>query len=502
VTPETLALVRAPRNLEDLGLPESMVVDLVLRRTMADGRTSIARLSGSLCLSHSLTESVVIILREKKLVEFEGMVGRDYVIVLTDAGKALASERAQACAYAGVAPVPLELYERVVKAQEPKLEVNRASLQRSFADLVVDPGLIDELGPAMMSRGAIFLYGPPGTGKSSIAERMIRAYGDQVVVPRAVEVDGQIIMVFDPTVHTPVSEQPADVDRRWVLCERPCVIGGGELVQQMLDLSFDSKSGIYLAPLQMKANNGVFVVDDFGRQSMSPAQLLNRWIVPLDRRIDYLSLITGVKFEVPFNVKVIFSTNLPPAALGDEAFFRRLQSKVYIGSIGDSGFDEILRRVANARNIAYTDDDAAYLRYLTRTRGDGDLRPYVPAMVCEILGMICRYEDRPLAMSRGTLDRVAEIYFTNLTGDPTKPMSSVALSNASVATGPVLPHAPIPTFASHDFHESMPALEVSVDELRAELDDLEEIERLAGLQTSADADTTPWDQWQRNGTIF
>lgn len=502
MTPETVDLVRVPRSLEDLGLPESLVVDLVLRRTMADGRTSIGRLSASLCLNHSLAESVVMILREKKLVEFEGMVGRDYVIVLTDAGKALASERAQNCAYAGVLPVPLDLYEKVVKAQQSKLEVDRARLQQAFADLVIEPELIDELGPAMMSHGAIFLYGPPGTGKSSIAERMIRAYGDQVVVPRAVEVDGQIIMVFDPTVHSPVADQPGDIDKRWVLCERPCVIGGGELVQQMLDLSFDSKSGIYLAPLQMKANNGMFVVDDFGRQAMSPAQLLNRWIVPLDRRIDYLSLITGVKFEVPFNVKVIFSTNLPPAALGDEAFFRRLQSKVYIGSIEDSGFDEILRRVATARKIAYTADDAAYLRHLTRTRGDGDLRPYVPTMVCEILGMICRYEDRPLAMSRATLDRVAQIYFTNLTGDPSKPMSTVARSNATVTQTTPAPPAPLPVFTSHDEREPMPALEVSAEELRAELDDLEETERLAARHTYRDAPSAPREHWERNGTAF
>ncbi len=439
MTPETAALVRVPRSPEDLGLPEAMLIDLVLRRTLVDGRTSISRLSAALCLNHSLTESLVTQLREKKLVEFEGMIGRDYVIVLTDAGKLLATERMQACAYAGVAPVPLARYRAVVASQVPVLEVTRNSLLESFADLVIDPGLIDELGPAMMSRGAVFLYGPPGTGKSSIAERMIRAYGDHVVVPHAIEVDGQVITVFDPTVHTPVTEQPAEIDRRWVLCERPCVIGGGELMPSMLDLSFDEKSGIYLAPLQLKANNGMFVVDDFGRQSMTPAQLLNRWIVPLDRRIDYLSLNTGVKFDVPFNVKVVFSTNLPPAALGDEAFFRRLQAKVYIGSITDDDFDEILRRVARAQGVAMTADDATYLRHLTRTRGDGDLRPYVPSMVCDIVRMICRYENRPPVMSRATLDRVAEIYFTNLTGDPDKPMSAVALSNGARRRRPTTP---------------------------------------------------------------
>jgi hypothetical protein len=267
----------------------------------------------------------------------------------------------------------------------------------------------------MMSRGAIFLYGPPGTGKTSIAERMIRVYGDVVVIPKAVEVDGQIITVFDPTVHIPIETQPIDLDKRWVLCRRPCVIGGGELTTNMLDLGFDEKSGVYLAPLQMKANNGMFVIDDFGRQTMTPAQLLNRWIIPLDRRIDYLSLNTGVKFEVPFELKVVFSTNLEPAALGDEAFFRRIQSKVFIGPVTDEAFDEILHRVSTAQGIRCDAADATYLRELTRSRGDGDLRPYVPVMVCEILRSICSYDGTEAVFNRHTLDRVAEIYFTRLT---------------------------------------------------------------------------------------
>jgi hypothetical protein len=280
---------------------------------------------------------------------------------------------------------------------------------------------------------------------------MIRAYGDMVLIPHAIEVDGQIITVLDPTVHVPAREQPPEVDRRWVLCHRPCVIAGGELLPSMLDLSFDERSGVYLAPLQMKANNGMFVVDDFGRQSMTPAQLLNRWIVPLDRHIDYLSLNTGVKFEVPFNVKVVFSTNIPPAALGDEAFFRRLQSKVYIGPISDADFDLILRRVTTAHGVACTAADASYLRHLVSSRGDGDLRPYVPSMICEILRMICQYEGVPLAMSRPMLDRVAGMYFTKITDD--------------WASGPA--HTPAAPPRGGD-RESMPRLAVDERELAAE----------------------------------
>ena len=408
-------LIRAPHTVADLGLPEAVLDDLVLRRALLDGRTSIQGLSASLALSISVTEALVHELRDKKLLEFGGMVGRDYVISLTEAGRQIASDRMAACTYAGTLPVSLPHYTQVVRAQAPHLQVNHDHMVEAFSDLVIDPQLLDELGPAMMSRGAIFLYGPPGTGKTSIAERMIRVYGDVVVIPKAVEVDGQIITVFDPTVHIPIETQPIDLDKRWVLCRRPCVIGGGELTTNMLDLGFDEKSGVYLAPLQMKANNGMFVIDDFGRQTMTPAQLLNRWIIPLDRRIDYLSLNTGVKFEVPFELKVVFSTNLEPAALGDEAFFRRIQSKVFIGPVTDEAFDEILHRVSTAQGIRCDAADATYLRELTRSRGDGDLRPYVPVMVCEILRSICSYDGTEAVFNRHTLDRVAEIYFTRLT---------------------------------------------------------------------------------------
>ncbi|HEX7096256.1 MAG TPA: hypothetical protein VF183_10260 [Acidimicrobiales bacterium] len=410
-------LIRAPRSIDDLGLPAALLDDLVLRRALLDGRTSIQGLSNALALSISVTEALVSELRDKKLIEFGGMVGRDYVITLTEAGRTLANERMQASTYAGTAPIPLAHYTEVVRAQHPQLRVTREHMATAFADLVIEPYLLDELGPAMNSNGAIFLYGPPGTGKTSIAERMIRVYSDVVVIPRAVEVDGQIITVFDPTVHVPVDVQPVDLDKRWVLCRRPCVIGGGELTTNMLDLGFDPKSGVYLAPLQMKANNGMFVIDDFGRQTMTPAQLLNRWIVPLDRRIDYLSLNTGVKFEIPFDVKVVFSTNLEPSSLGDEAFFRRIQSKVFVGPITDAAFDEVFRRVAASYGIECTPEDAAYLRNITRSQGDGDLRPYVPVMVCEILRSICAYEGMPMTTSRANLDRVADIYFTRLTDE-------------------------------------------------------------------------------------
>ena len=176
--------------------------------------------------------------------------------------------------------------------------------------------MLDQLGPAIISQNSIFVYGPTGNGKTSLAERMLRVYQDAVLIPYAVEVDSQIISLYDPVVHQPLENDDEDADPRWILCKRPCIVVGGELIPSMLELRLDEASGIYAAPLQMKANNGILIIDDFGRQLMSPRDLLNRWIVPLDRRVDYLTLRYGVKFQIPFELMVVFSTNLEPSDSG------------------------------------------------------------------------------------------------------------------------------------------------------------------------------------------
>ncbi|MEZ5238767.1 MAG: hypothetical protein R2716_07390 [Microthrixaceae bacterium] len=308
-------------------------------------------------------------------------------------------------------PVPLGLYHEVVRAQHPTLELDREILTEAFSDLVIAPELLDELGPAIHGDGAMFLYGPPGTGKSSVAERIVRAHRDYVLIPHCIEVEGQIIAVFDPTLHNPLGQQPAGLDPRWVACERPAVIAGGELHAGMLDLAYEPDSGVYLAPLQLKANNGIFVIDDFGRQSASPEELLNRWIVPLDRGIDYLTLM-GRKFEVPFDLKVVLSTNMQPAKLGDDAFFRRIHSKVFVGACADEEFDEILRRVTVAKGIAVDPAAAEHLRDFARTRGDGELRAYLPGTVCKLALSISSYLGTDPVLTPEMVDRVMSLYFT------------------------------------------------------------------------------------------
>ena len=441
----------APKSPEDLGIPYALVTDLVLRRCLLEGKTSVNGLSQALALRASLVDKIIQELREKKEVEVLGMEGRDFTVALTTLGQNHANDRLAQSRYAGAAPVSLEHYRAVVARQRLAVYVNREMLKQAFSDLVIADELLDELGPSLNANGAMFLYGPPGTGKTSIAERIVRISPDHVLVPKAVEVDGQVIVVFDQTVHIPVDNQPEDLDPRWVVCHRPRVVVGGELTGSMLDLTFDRTSGVYLAPLQMKANNGVMIIDDFGRQVLTPDQLLNRWIVPLDRRIDFLSLNYGVSFEVPFDVKVVLSTNLDPSDLGDEAFFRRIQSKIFIGPITEDAFDWILARVAHAMGVGCDADAAEYLRMVCKQQG-GDLRPYLPADVCKLLKALAQYEGITPVLNRYTIDRVLALYYTKGLGGPGGYGKGAAGAPAPVASmpepapQPAAPAGPVSTF--------------------------------------------------------
>ncbi len=414
IRPEVAREAQIPRVPEEIDIPTSMVHDLILRVAVVDGRSSTMRVSEKLALSPLLVNPIIEELRDLRYIEVLGVQSHDYLIAPSDTGRGEAAERMRLCRYTGPAPVGLEAYRRVVRLQHAKPRFDLPGLKRAFSDLVVSDELLGEVGPAVMGAGAMFLYGPPGAGKSAIAQRLPRVHNDHVLVPHAVEVDGQVITVFDPIVHRPVDEQPRDLDPRWVVCERPFITVGGEMTGDQLDLAFLQGAGVYLAPLQMQANNGIFVIDDFGRQTLRPEELLNRWIVPLDRGIDYLSLDYGMTFDVPFDPKIVFSTNLEPSSLGDEAFFRRMESKVMVPPIDDGQFDEVLRRVAGASGIALADDAASHLRRVSRELGDGDLRPYLPGAVCGILESVCLFEDKPLVLDPAMVNRIAHMYFTRL----------------------------------------------------------------------------------------
>jgi hypothetical protein len=357
-------------------------------------------------------------LRKQQLVEVKGMTGQDYLFDLTAAGRSLAAERSERCNYAGPAPVSLDEYSRAVRAQRAKTKVNRAGLRAAFGDLVVCDSLLDHLGPALISQQSLFLYGPTGNGKTSYSERLLRVYQDAVLLPYAVEVDAQIITLYDPVVHGKMPLYRETLDARWVVCRRPCVTAGGELVASLLDLQLDRSSGTYVAPLQMRANNGILIIDDFGRQAISPRELLNRWITPLDRRMDYLSLSYGMKFEIPFEVLVVFSTNLDPADLVDDAFLRRIPNKVYVGDVDDRSFDLIFEREIAQQHIPCDEGSAEFLRRLCRSHSGGSLRACYPADVCRILLWISEYEERPVKVTKIELERAVDLYFVQRPAAP------------------------------------------------------------------------------------
>lgn len=400
-----------PQSFEELGVPQSLVIDLFLRRTMIEGFSTLESLSKALRVSVAIVDQVFRQLRQQQIVEVKGMIGNDYQFVLTQAGKQMAADRFQISQYAGACPVSLRDYTAATKRQAARVRVDRRSLRAAFSDLVVPDRLLDQLGPALISQNSIFLYGPSGNGKTSIAERMLRVYEDAVFIPYAVEVDNQIISLYDPVVHHRVELDDPDADPRWVLCRRPCIVVGGELIPSMLELRLDESSGIYAAPLQMKANNGIFIIDDFGRQLMSPRDLLNRWIVPLDRRVDYLTLRYGVKFQIPFELMVVFSTNLDPSDLADEAFLRRIQNKIEIEPVQPQVFDMIFQRVVSTRNVPADYDSAEYLRKLCLSEGRTQLRACYPVDIVNIITAICQYENRPVQVTKPELERAVHLYF-------------------------------------------------------------------------------------------
>ena len=401
-----------PQTYGELGIQQTIVLDLMLRRMLMDGFSNLQRLSNCLKLSMPVIDTCFRHMRQQQLVEVKGMLGNDYQFTLSQAGKQLASERFQVNQYAGPAPVSLKDYHAATQTQAARVDIDRRILKSNFSDLVVSDQLLDQLGPALISQTSIFIYGPSGNGKTSIAERMLRVYNDGILIPYAIEVDGQIISLYDPVVHTPFEEEEdPNIDPRWILCRRPCIVVGGELIPSMLELRLDESSGLYAAPMQLKANNGIFIIDDFGRQLMSPRDLLNRWIVPLDRKVDYLTLRYGVKFQVPFELMVVFSTNLDPSDLADEAFLRRIHNKIYVEAVDANSFDQIFQRVMQARRMQTDHDSSEFLRQLCLREGRTELRACYPNDIANIIMAIGKYEGRPPLITKSNLERAANLYF-------------------------------------------------------------------------------------------
>ena len=409
-----------PAALADTGLSDSLIDSLVCKYLSVVGTASGRGIAEHLCLPMAVVEEQYHRLRSRQFLAHTGSAPlNDYYYSLTDQGRQRAQTFLDACSYVGPAPVPLIEYVLSVEAQAIRAEApKRAQLEQAFDDITVDPSVFDELGPAVNSGAGMFLYGAPGNGKTTLAERITRCFGQHIWVPRTLLEDGQLIKLFDPAYHQPVEDaresflKQTDFDRRWIKIRRPTVIAGGELTMDSLEIRHDPHANVSEAPLQLKSNCGSLLIDDFGRQRMEPAELLNRWIVPLEKRYDFLTLATGKKIQVPFEQLIIFSTNLDPEDLVDEAFLRRIPYKVNIADPCEREFHRLFEFYAPKLGFEYRREVVEHL-LATHYRPAG--RPLRRCHPRDLMGQVrnyCAYNSLPVEMTGEHFDRVVKSYFT------------------------------------------------------------------------------------------
>lgn len=415
-----------PEEITDTGLSEPEITDLLLKTLYVHGAREGHRLAEIVALPYRLLDGLLLRCQQRRLVEVLGTRGHGrsgYTFSLTSAGSERARAAMEASQYVGPAPVPLDDLRRWIRSQSASsVRVGPRQLEEMFHDLVLPPEVLRTLGPAVNSGASLFLHGAPGNGKTAIAERIGRFDADPIYLPYAVEVDGQVMIVFDPVHHrlvddedsedeNPILRNGAGYDRRYVLVERPSVMVGGELTLDQLDLQYDPDAKVYQAPFQLKAAGGTLIIDDFGRQRMRPEELLNRWIVPLEKQIDFLSLHTGVKFPVPFDCLLIFATNLDPTDLVDEAFLRRIQFKIRIDSPTRENLTTIFREVCREREIEFDPSVVEHLYTSYYERMEIAPRGCHPRDIVKHVECIAAYEGRAPALTRELVDRAVDAYF-------------------------------------------------------------------------------------------
>lgn len=409
-----------PKSLQQAGVSESLVESLICKSLLVLGRETGRNLAEGLCLSYGLLEDLFQRLRTRQLITHKGAAAlNDYVYVLTDQGREFAQHMFDACAYHGPAPVPLADYINAVEAQSILAETpKRPQLEEAFRDISVPASLFARLGPAVSSGTGMFLYGAPGNGKTTLAERITRSFGQEIWIPKVLLVEGELIKLYDPAHHTTITRSSHKLirndhfDPRWVKIRRPTVMVGGELTMDSLEIRHNPKTNVSEAPLQMKSNGGSLLIDDFGRQRMNPVELLNRWIIPLEKRYDFLTLASGKKIQVPFDQLILFSTNLEPRDLVDEAFLRRIPFKINVPDPDEQEFHRLFQLAASSFHCEY---DPSAVEYLLATHYRPSQRPLRRCHPRDLLLQIhcyCTYNDLPMALRPDYLDLAVDNYFT------------------------------------------------------------------------------------------
>ena len=429
--PESLFRPTRPESLEDTGLSLGFLADLAIKILYFRGYITGAEIAEQMRLPFTgITDRILEFLKRDMFCEVKGSGGfgqSAYEYTITAKGIARAREVLDRSQYVGPAPVPLTEYSEGIRRQ-PMLtsSIHERAMRQSLSHLVIEQEMLDMLGPAVNSGRSIFLFGDPGNGKTAMAESVGRmVLGAEMYLPYAVEIGGMVIKVFDEVNHkvAPETEKPKAtnqlavgprLDRRWIKIQRPVITVGGELTLETLDLVWDDVSKYYEAPFQMKANGGMFLIDDFGRQLVRPRDLLNRWVVPLEKRYDYLTLHTGQKIEVPFELLIVFSTNLEPSDLVDEAFLRRIRHKIEVGDPSFDTFREIFQRECTFRNIAFDEEGLAYLLQEYYIKPEKPLRACHPRDLLDEILDIARYRNITPALSQDLIDRACRAYFVEL----------------------------------------------------------------------------------------
>lgn len=410
----------APRTMEDTGLSMVMMRDILLKTIFRQNIEQVTEMARVMCLPVNVTQELVDLTRSQNMVESTGTLhansGSEMGYRLTDAGKSRALDALSQSEYFGPMPIPMDVYAEQVKRQSIRnIQVSRDRLTGAMGHLILPDELLDHLGPAVSAGRSILMYGPPGNGKSSISNGIRDALGDNIFVPRAIEYSGQVITVYDPIVHTIAEELVDDpnslrrtsnrYDRRYVLCERPTVVTGGELSLEMLDLVYNPTARTYQAPLQMKSTGGIFIVDDLGRQAEPPQALINRWIVPLEENKDILALQSGEKFEVPFDTLVIFSTNFHPNEIFDKAALRRIFFKIKIDGPEQQDYLKIFAMVARKRKMPLNEEALVYLMKTKYPTIDNIYANYQPIFLIDQMIAICEFEGIPYQMTPALIER-------------------------------------------------------------------------------------------------